>query len=464
MIKHKTIYNVYIKYDISPNEHLSLFQYIGDHYCYSHHYSLAFIACYIIGGSIGFFVFGMICDLKGRKKSMFIQCCGTIICMIPLCVLGNFAIKDHYVLYIILWCISLLFVGFFIAGCESSVYVYFMEINPRVDFFKSINGLIYERYIFTLVIFYIMNQYVKNLLYFFYFFEVYMVVFIIVLMRVFPESPRYFSERNDVNNKKKSIEYFSNKDVVLRQSIKTVKEVKQQQHNKYNFNLQMITNAFKHETNKIKNKHIIILCFICLTLITYILMISMIFDLCKPYSTVSTSTKNGILIYLVLLFPLLQLPSIFIYETTKLEKFIMFLMFVLACIAFIYDIGVLREDITKIDYYGTESMVDMKETFPYIQATSLWLSVFAFSIYELMILIIPYDLYRCIFYFRLKSISHLFVIVAFLTVYMLNTPLILVSFIALACGLLFSVAKIMPKNYIFEEYNSINNGDTNKQK
>ena len=205
----------YIKYDIEGKENLSIFQGIGDNFCHTHNLILLCIGCFAIGGIIGYYIFGLLSDIQGKYFVIKIMSIGIIVSMIPICVIANFSLEKNHTLFIALWSVFLVFVGFFLCPLESLLHVYYLELSPTIDFLLPLNGLLYERYFISILVFYIFNQYIKNFVYYFYFFEVYMVGFVVLFFIMYMETPRYYHEREDYLNKKLIIKEFVEDRVVF---------------------------------------------------------------------------------------------------------------------------------------------------------------------------------------------------------------------------------------------------------
>ena len=133
-------------YDIEGKENLSIFQGIGDNFCHTHNLILLCIGCFAIGGIIGYYIFGLLSDIQGKYFVIKIMSIGIIVSMIPICVIANFSLEKNHTLFITLWSVFLVFVGFFLCPLESLLHVYYLELSPTIDFLLPLNGLLYERY------------------------------------------------------------------------------------------------------------------------------------------------------------------------------------------------------------------------------------------------------------------------------------------------------------------------------
>lgn len=437
----------YIKYNLEKNENLSIFQGIGDNFCHTHDYILLCIGCFVVGGIIGYYVFGLISDLKGKYFAIKILSIGIIVSMIPICVIANFSLKENHILFITLWSVFLVFVGFFLCPLENVLHVYYLELSPTIDFLLPLNGLLYERYFISLLVFYIFNQYIKNIVYYFYFFEAYMAVFVVLFYIIYMETPRYYHEREDYLNKKQIIKEFVQDRVVFTFG----KGSSQLQIQKKIFTLEMISKEIK-QNQSLSDKNILFsLFFFSLSICFYMNIISIIFDLTNPNTPMKDSTRKGVLYYVIIFFPFLQLPSYFCYKLIDLDKFIMFLLFILSFIPFNYDLGNLALNSDGIEFFGTYAMKKIKNIHPYILASSLWLITFIMSLFEIIVMMQPPTLYRTSYYFTFKSFSHITIVIAYLSSYFLEGKFICVSLICLGLSCMFSVNEMKLKSGSFDE-------------
>ena len=457
----------FIKYNIENKENLSLFQKIGDQFCNEHLYLILFIGLFSIGGFIGYFTFGSIGERYGKVRGIQIMSIGVILSMVPISVICNFEIKDHTWIYSILWAAFLFFTGVFLRPLETSIYVYYLELTPRTDFLKPLNGLLYERYFFSLLLYYLLNQYAKTLIYYFYFFEAYMIIFVILFSMFYLETPRFYSERDDFENKKKSLLNYMNEEVIFivgvneneqfsksdKAKISSSKSINKRNQFpiKKDFTLVELKAKLANNIRLDKKNFLVLICFTSLSIAFYIVLISEIFDMVNPNTLVKESTKRGVLVYLIVIFPLLQLPSYFCYKLVDLDKYIMFFLFVLCFIPFNYDLGNMKYNSDETDFFGTFAMLKIKNKHPYIQASSLWIITFVVSIFEMLAMLQPPTLYRTLYYYRFKGVTHILIFLAYFANYYLEGQLICVSIIAFCTGLLFAVMRVRWKFDSFEE-------------
>ena len=128
-------------------------------------------------------------------------------------IISNFTFHDHKTILLVLWFIFIFFLGICLEPLESAIYVYFLEMYPSSDFIKPINCLLFVRYLVSLAILVIFNRSLRNLIYFMYGYEGYILIFIFVFGFIFTETPRFYSERQDNENKAKALCFFTINDV-----------------------------------------------------------------------------------------------------------------------------------------------------------------------------------------------------------------------------------------------------------
>ena len=178
-------FKFFIKYEIKKNEKISIFQKIGKNYCKIDFFLLLFLMFFSIGNFFGYFLFGILCDLYGKKIIIIILLLGTILMNLIIIIINFFEFNEKIILFTFFYCLIFLFFGFFCFPLENLIYLYFLEINPIKKFFKLINGILYEKYFFSIFIFYIFNDYVKNFQYVFFFIEIYLIFFFFIFFFFF---------------------------------------------------------------------------------------------------------------------------------------------------------------------------------------------------------------------------------------------------------------------------------------
>ncbi len=474
VLEYTIIDRSFIKYEIDKNERRTLFQKIGKYYCLSLYIELLFIFLFVIGSYIGFLISGILCDILGKKKVISILGIGLSIINLFITILSiTWELKDYIKLLISLWSITFFFLGIFLLPFDSAIYIYTLELIPKTDFLQSINGLFYEKYFISLFIFYIFEKFFKYYLYFFIFFEVYLIIFVIFFIFSYIETPRFFSERNDLINKKISIEHFSNGFVTFdldlnenpKQFIKNMNLLENNQlkdnsienQPKKIINMKTIINTYKNNIRIFKKMYMIQVSFFSLSFTLYIILFTTIFDFMDPNININSKKKIGFLIYLIILFPLFQLLSYFCYKLIDLDKFIMFFLIILSFIPFNYDLDKLKLEYDRMQTFYGKEVQQMINSNPYILASSFWIITLVISIFNIMILLQASTLYRTYFYFKLQRINSFTIFLAFFSVYLTKSPLILISILSFLTALTFAIMRIKWKFDPFEEEIDIEN-------
>ena len=190
-----------IIYPLEENEKVSVFQRIGYYYCFINRYSIGFISDFALGCCLGYYIFGLISDLFGRKKCIIFLCIMNLIANGGIMIIANFSLHENVYLLMTLWVIFIFLIGIGLEPLESAIYIYFMEMFLSNEKIKPVNSLIFMRYFISLAFLCFFNIYMKNLIYIFYAYEAFLIPFMIILIFVFRETPRFYSERQDINNK-----------------------------------------------------------------------------------------------------------------------------------------------------------------------------------------------------------------------------------------------------------------------
>ena len=427
-----TKFKFFIKYEIKKNEKISIFQKIGKNYCKIDLILFLFLMFFSIGNFFGFYLFGILCDLYGKKINIIILLLGTILMNLIIIIINFFDFNEKIILFTIFYCLIYFFFGFFCFPLENLIYLYFLEINPIKKFFKLINGFLYEKYFISLFIFYIFNDYVKNFQYMFFFIEGYLIFFLIIFMFFFVESPRFFSERNDFENKKKSIKKFIKNEIIFINNENLIKK---------NINLNYLKN--KLNKNYINKKLFLInLFFFSLNFCFYLIFFTFIFNFFDPNFLITNSTKNKIILLILFLFPLLQIPSYFLFKL-NLDKFLIFFVLLLLTLTINYDFN---------EIYLNSNLKSKKNFF---LGFGFFFVVFVISIFEILILLQTNSLFRTYFYFNIKKYSNLSIFFSFFFVYFFDSKMIIFSILCFLLSLLLLIMRITFKFDLFKE--EINN-------
>jgi len=333
-----------IIYPIKPNENVSVFQKIGIYYCFMAYYAIYFMFAYGAACYLGFFVFGIICDVYGKKKSIMILSILVFISIGGVAIIANFNFHEYPRILLGLWFVLIFFVGICLQPLESAIYVYFLEMYPSSDFLKPINCLLSIRYLISLGILCIFDKYIRNLIYFMYGYEGYILIFIFVFGFVFTETPRFYSERQDNKNKAKALEFFTTGDINFSfkehddDSNEYMKLIKTQP-NKYklnnnnqnnseikNINYAYITSKLASNNRISKRYYIILFSYYIISYSFYTILLKFIYFFCDPKNEIELSTYFWVFILIIGFFLAIQLLEYFLFEIVALNIKIIILL------------------------------------------------------------------------------------------------------------------------------------------
>ena len=284
-LKHETK----IIYPLEEKENVSIFQRIGYYFCFLDRYSISFISDFTLGCILGYYIFGLISDLYGRKNSIIILSILTLLANGGIMIIANYPLNENKNLLISLWFVFILLLGISLEPLESAVYIYFMEMYPYKVTIKPINCLLFLRYIISLIFLCFFNKYLKNLVYIFYAFEAYLVPFLIILIFVFRDTPRFYSERQDINNKVLSF-FIKDKNIISYKDFdiddvddknflgqRNKNEENQRKFKIKNINYSYLYNKFKANNTISKHYYIILFANIVLNFCFYTILLKFIF-------------------------------------------------------------------------------------------------------------------------------------------------------------------------------------------
>ena len=428
----KGILETRIIYPLDKNENLSMFQKIGIYYCYMAYYATYFMFDFSAGAFAGYFIFGIFSDLYGKKKVILLLSVLVFISNGGLVVLSNFNFYEHKTVLLILWFIVIFFLGICLQPLESAIYIYFLEMYPSSDFLKPINCLLFTRYLISLAILVIFDRSAKNLIYYLYAYEGYILIFIFVFGFVFTETPRFYSERQDNQNKAKALCFFTMNDVNFsfkendddtNEYIKLIKS----QPNKYKLNdnfqknkeIKLINYSYiryKLSTNNRINKryYVILFSYFILAYCFYTILLKFIYFFCDPHSNISVGTLVRIFILMIVFFIAMQLVSYFIFEIVALNICISALLIVLFFCCISFDVNELHLDSYRKNLFEAE----YEKKNPTTLSACLWFITYIIAIYEMMLLLLSPTLYRSYFFFCQKGFSYFSLGAAFFLVYL----------------------------------------------
>ena len=417
--KRRGILEYRIIYPMKANDNLSLFQKIGKYYCLIGYYNTFFMLDFGLGCFVGFYIFGILCDLYGKKKVIIVLSILVFIFNGFIATLANFTFSNNHITLLVLWFIVIFLFGICLEPLESAIYVYFLEMYPSLDFIKPINCLLFVRYLISLVILVIFNNSFRNLVYFMYGYEGYILIFIFVFGFIFTETPRFYSERRDNENKAKAFCFFTIDDVNFtfidneedtNEYIKLIKN----QHNKYKLDqnflkhseIKVIDYAYIHDKlssdNRInKGYKVILFSYIIVAYCFYTILLKFIYFFCDPHNYISKKSLVKIFALMIILFILVQLIAYFIFEIFALNLCISVLLFPLFICCVIFDKDGLYLDSYRNKLFESELYKKDENTL----SACLWFITYIVAIYEMMLLLLSPTLYRSYFFFCQKGFS-----------------------------------------------------------
>ena len=439
-----------IIYPLEENENVSVFQRIGYYYCFIDRYSIGFIADFALGCCLGYYIFGLISDLFGRKKCIIALSILTLISNGGIMVIANYSLYKRINLLIILWFIFILLLGMSLEPLESAIYIYFLEMFPSKVMIKPINSLLFMRYFISLALICFFNVYMKNLIYIFYAYEAYLVVFNLILIFMFRDTPRFYSERQDINNKLlsffiKDLNSFSFKE--NENDGNYVKNLQKQndkfEENQRNLKIKIINYSYlygKFKANKNINKsyYIILFANIILNFLFYTILLEFICFFLNPFNEFSLSTYLTVFILLIIFYAILLIVFYILFEIFSLSIIISVLLFFLFLFGIFFD----TKELNLGSYRKKIFYPNLSRRNEHLISASLFFIVYVISIYEMMLIFLSPTLYRSYFFFCQKGISSFSLIFAFISVFVLDCPILFISIISFFSALLFLTLRV----------------------
>ena len=445
-LKHETK----IIYPLEEKENVSIFQRIGYYFCFLDRYSISFISDFTLGCILGYYIFGLISDLYGRKNSIIILSILALIANGGIMIIANYPLNENKNLLISLWFVFILLLGISLEPLESAVYIYFMEMYPYKVTIKPINCLLFLRYIISLIFLCFFNKYLKNLVYIFYAFEAYLVPFLIILIFVFRDTPRFYSERQDINNKvlsffirDKNIISYKDFDIDDVDDKNFLGQRNKNQENQRKFKIKNINYSYlynKFKANNTINKHYYIILFanIVLNFCFYTILLKFIFFFFDPNNEFTLSLFLTVFILMFIFYVLLQIIFYIIFELFSLSIIISTLLMILFITAVIFD----HSDFKLFSYRKKLYYPEMSKKVPHSLSASLFFILYVISIYEMMLVFLSPTLYRCYFFFCQKGISFISLIFSFIAVFSLDLSIFFIGIISFFAGMLFLTLRV----------------------
>ena len=443
-------YETKIIYPLEEKENVSVFQRIGYYYCFLDRYLISLVSDFILGCILGYYLFGLISDLYGRKKCIIILSILTLISNGGIMIIANYPLNENKNLFIALWFVFILLLGISLEPLESAVYIYFIEMYPYKVTIKPINCLLFLRYIISLIFLCFFNKYLKNLVYIFYAFEAYLVPFLLILIFAFRDTPRFYSERQDINNKllsflikdKNIISYkdFEIDDVNDKNFLEQRDRIEENQRKTKikNINYGYLYNKFKANKTINKNYYIILFANIVLNFCFYTVLLKFIFFFFDPNNEFSLSFFLTVFILMVLFFIILQVIFYIIFELFSLSIIIGTLLVILFITGVIFD----HSDFKLFSYRKRLYYPEKSKKVPHSLSASLFFILYVISIYEMMLVFLSPTLYRCYFFFCQKGLSFISLLFSFIAVFSFDLSIFFIGIISFFAGTLFLTLRV----------------------
>lgn len=439
-----------IIYPLEEEENVSVFQKINYYYCFIDRYSIGFIADFILGNILGYYIFGLISDLFGRKKCIIILSIITLMANGGIMIIANYPLYEHKNILITLWFILIFLLGISLEPLESAIYVYFLEMFPFKVLIKPFNSLIFIRYFISIAFLCFFNNYIKNLVYIFYFYEAYLVPFNLILIFLFGDTPRFYSERQDINNKLKSFFIKDYNNISFKENENDENYTKNYQpqsdrleENQRNSKIKTINYSylygkFRANININKNYYIILFSNLVLNYLFYTILLECICFFLNPYNDFSISTFLGIFIPSFIFYAALLIIFYITFEIFSLNIIISVLLFFLFIFGIFFDVNELKPDSFRRKIFYP----DLFKKNIHLLSGSLFFIVYIMSIYEMMLIFLSPTLYRSYFFFCQKGIASVSLIFAFISVFVFDCPMLFISIIAIFSSILFLTLRV----------------------
>lgn len=456
-------YETKIIYPIESKENVSVFQRIGYYYCFLDRYLIGFICDFVLGCILGYYIFGLIADLYGRKKCIIILSIIALISNGGIMIISNYAFNENKRVLIALWFIFILLLGASLEPLESAVYIYFMEMFPDKVTIKPVSCVLFIRYIISLLMLWSFDKYPKNLVYFFYAFEAYLVPFLIIIIFVFRDTPRFYSERQDINNKMWGFfitdiktftckEHESDDNIDDNNFLEQKNKIEENQRNSkiIDINYSYLYSKFKANNTISKNYYIILFANIVLNFCFYTILLKFIFFFFDPNNEFSLSFFLPVFIVMFVFYVLLQVLFYILFELFSLSFIVATLLF----ITFIVGVCFEYQDFKLLSYRYKFYNPEWSRKVPHCLSASLFFILFVISIYEMMLVFLSPTLYRCYFFFCQKGVSFISLIFAFIAVFSFDLSIFFIGIISLfACFLFLTLRVKWEKISLKEEIN-----------
>ena len=198
-------------------------------------------------------------------------------------------------------------------------------------------------------------------------------------------------------------------------------------------NYSYLYSKFKANKNINKSYYIILFANLVLNYLFYTILLEFIYFFLNPYNEFTLSTFLTVFILLILFYAILQIVFYILFEIFSLSIIISVLLFILFLFAIFFD----TKEFNLTSYRKKIFFPELYRNNHHLLSASLFFIVCIISIYEMMLIFLSPTLYRSYFFFCQKGISSLSLILAFLSVFSLDCPILFVSIISFFTTLLF---------------------------
>ena len=272
----------------------------------------------------------------------------------------------------------------------------------------------------------------------------------IILIFMFRETPRFYSERQDINNKilgffVKDFHILSNKE---NESDSINDKNFQQQRNRIdenqsnskiiNVNYSYLYSKFKANTTINKSYYIILFANIVLDYCFYTIILKFIYFFLNPYNEITLSDFLTVFLPLIIIFIVLQIVFYILFEIFSLNIIISVLLIILVPFGIFFD----AKDINLSSYRNKIYYPLLSINNMHCLSGSLFFIVYIISIYEMMLIFLSPTLYRSYFFFCQKGVSSFTLIFAFISVFSLDCPILFISIISFFASILFLTLRV----------------------
>ena len=198
-------------------------------------------------------------------------------------------------------------------------------------------------------------------------------------------------------------------------------------------NYSYLYSKFKANKNINKSYYIILFANLVLNYLFYTVLLEFIHFFLNPYNEFTLSTFLTVFILLIIFYAILQIVFYILFEIFSLSIIISVLLFILFFFAIFFD----TKEFNLNSYKRKIFYPELSRNNPHLLSGSLFFIVSVISIYEMMLIFLSPTLYRSYFFFCQKGISSFSLIFAFISVFVLDCPILFISIISFFSALLF---------------------------